>query len=107
MFLFTFDTIISQIERFICILSKLKDSKFLKPKQMNTTFTHSHLLQYLYGELDPHFSLLLEKELIQNDELRAEYSKLLDAYNILNSAKYIPNASIVNDVLHTANTAAA
>ena len=66
---------------------------------MTETFTHNHLLQSIYGELESCEDFKLKNEILKNPELAAEYRELRKSVSLLNSNTFSPKESTAKRIL--------
>ena len=66
---------------------------------MQETFTHNHLLQSIYNELDTCDDFKLKTEITQNPILAEEFRELKKSVSILNSNELSPKTSTVEAIL--------
>ena len=73
---------------------------------MSNTFTTEDLLQYLYNEMSPETSRLLEQELSVNSLLRAQLEELRTSSHSLDTVLESPRTETVLNILRYARDTA-
>jgi hypothetical protein len=66
---------------------------------MQETYTHHHLLQSIYGELDCCPDTKLKNEILKNPTLAEEYRALKKSKSLLDSNLLSPKVSTVESIL--------
>jgi hypothetical protein len=66
---------------------------------MQETYTHQHLLQSIYGELDCCPDTKLKHEILKNSALAEEYRALKKSKSLLDSNLLSPKVSTVESIL--------
>jgi hypothetical protein len=69
---------------------------------MKKIYSEDDLLNYIYKEISPQDSLLIEKEINENESLKLIYMELLEGIDLLNKTYFRPSEITLDNIIKKA-----